>query len=53
MAAAEGRGHADHVDIELRRPSVSAAVHDAAIPRFKPIRRLRPRDPAMTRSVEA
>jgi hypothetical protein len=35
MAAAEGRGHADHVDVELRRPSVSAALHDAAISRFE------------------
>jgi hypothetical protein len=35
MAAAEGRGQADHVDVELCRPSVGAALHDAAIPRFE------------------
>jgi hypothetical protein len=35
MAAAEGRGHADHIDVQLRRPAVSAALYDAAIPRFE------------------
>jgi hypothetical protein len=45
-------GTPTRVDVEVRRPSVSAALNDA-IPRFEAESPSSPRDPAMTPAVEA